>query len=380
MKTYEQTISDLFARKAEYDKKVQKRKQLISTVAAVTAAVLLITAIPVGAFIISHRADLPVEIPDTGSTISTDTTPVKPVLPENTEYFRNVTPLNDMSGSMHGMPILGTYAMLYIEDVWNYVTKVDGGYLHYMYVQCTADFTAEYDNYQIDLVLTDGNEELYHLTYNNEESAFNPLVAYNIDLFIPDGLEYCEVYLYFNVLDHETPFTENYADNHSCYKACAAFAKKYGYIRTSYGVEKPEIDRENLIASIEKSLHGYIYYCIGELDAYHNRDRLNFIRTIHGQSAYESELLRKALIEDALISYKKDRKEDYDAIVQEWIDYQTERYGQGLNNGEYHDPLEDLSLNSSELKVTEGISSVTFVAIEKRNNNNNVNIPSFGSS
>ncbi len=43
MKTYEQTISDLFARKAEYDKQMKKRKKLTSTVAAVICAITVVS-------------------------------------------------------------------------------------------------------------------------------------------------------------------------------------------------------------------------------------------------------------------------------------------------------------------------------------------------
>lgn len=360
MKTYEEMTESIIQKTEQRKKSLERKKRRLSLIAAVAAALILFGSITVGAALIVGRANRPAEMPDTESDRLTDTASAVPVQPDNTEYFRNMTALGEIPESGHGMSIVTGYAMLYIEDAYDAAKKADGGYLHYMYVQCTADFTAEYDNYQIDLIITDGNEEVARLTYNNEESAFDPLVAYNLDLFIPDGLEYCEVYLYFNLLDHETASIENYAADPYC-KACAAFAKKYGYIITSYGVDKPETDRATLMTHIENDLHDYIFKSINRLYWY-NDIGLNFIRSVDGQQAYENALKNKEFIEDNLISFRKDRKEDYDIIIHEWIGYKMKRNSQITDPGYYHDPLEYIYENRETVHLDDEIDTGPYVS------------------
>ena len=67
MKTYEETAAALISRKAEYDRKKGANRRRLSLVAAIAAAVILITAIPVGLIMIAKKADQPVDTPDTAA-------------------------------------------------------------------------------------------------------------------------------------------------------------------------------------------------------------------------------------------------------------------------------------------------------------------------
>ena len=72
MKTYEETAAALISRKAEYEKNKETRRLRLSLIAAIAAAVILLTAIPVGSIMIANRANQPEERLSTGSRAGED--------------------------------------------------------------------------------------------------------------------------------------------------------------------------------------------------------------------------------------------------------------------------------------------------------------------
>ena len=75
MKTTAEIMDILNKRKNLYEEKQNKRKKTLKIVSAVAAALILFTALPVGAVIISRQAKQPAEIPAPEQTAAVAETP-----------------------------------------------------------------------------------------------------------------------------------------------------------------------------------------------------------------------------------------------------------------------------------------------------------------
>ncbi len=345
MKTYEETLKSVLRKAAECEKQNEKKKKRLSLIAAVAAALILFTALPVGAVIISRQANQPAEMYKTATeTVAgtvTEKAPDKTILSENAEYIRNLTTSGSKTSGSGA--IYGDGMDMNLDITPETSILVDGGFLHHVLVRCFRPVPSDSDDYQADILVTDGSVELYHLTYKTKIDVSCSIHSFNFDLFVPDGLEYGEVHFYLNILKDENETIGDYSSE-PFGECCVNFVQKYGLIRCSPGVKVPEADRMTLLTGISNGLHDSILWAVGQLYRINEsleNDRLN------NNSRYEDDLRMKPIWEKILISYRSSNEEEYNRIISEFVDSSPKVYDKYGNLKEpsiqLHDPLEDIA-------------------------------------
>ncbi|MBQ3869338.1 MAG: hypothetical protein II777_02230, partial [Clostridia bacterium] len=177
MKTTEMMMQSLNERKRSYDEKRKIQKRRLSVIAAFAAAVIVITAIPVGSIMIANRANQPIEAPGFDTDLyTTDTERVnntnildlktpfisKIMITEN--HLSNITDMTVTDADPSKQPgVMRSYKegdrFLYINEGLDGNIPVDGGLLRRTNALFAHEFTDEADNYQLDVVFTDGANE-----------------------------------------------------------------------------------------------------------------------------------------------------------------------------------------------------------------------------
>ncbi len=351
MKTYEETAAALISRKAEYEKNKESRRLRLSLIAAIAAAVILLTSIPVGAVIIGSSAKEPIA-EDTAAT--TDNTPHFEYSDETVkEYLRNPSAFeqspqkHQMSSRYEGVTDL---AMKKTEEPDK---KVPGGYLHSLTFCIRHVFTSEYANYQFNVILDIGDGEKYQIVYRNEKSVEEgyTIVAVTFDLFIPDGVEYGEVYAYFNLLASDTDEISEY-DVAPFGKRCLNFYKKYGVAVYSEGADAPKLSRGELTEYFNDNIHSAIYGSVEEL--YLVNENLKNGLSYNGENEDNTHIRQENGIKN-LTEFKKDYPGDYAEIIKEFCENGTEKVynsnGELIRESHYrHDPLEDINSDTTSNK------------------------------
>ena len=347
MRSTTEIIQILNERKKVYEEKRKKRRSALSLIAAVAAVVIVMTAIPVGALIIANRANQPAEIPDAELTVSTAQT--ESFTAENsdntkTEYsvsIRNVTSSAvKESGVLHGSREVGI-------AFWTHSGGVeygDGGKWHRITASIYNKYSPDADRYQADIVVTDGSKELYHITDNGTADVTEEYIFTYIEceIFIPDDMEYGEIYLYFNITGHDAGPIADYTD--SPYRTLSVnFFQKYGAKIVRYGADVLPYDREALSEAFDGGIRNTVYNAIEQL--YYINNDIKRGSLPDDEKERETVLKSRQRYIDFLTAYKADNEEEYAAIVAEFCENEPKQYDRDGNLIDKprmrHDPLED---------------------------------------
>ncbi len=360
MKTYEETLICVLRKAAEREKQNEKKKKRLSLIAAVAAALILFTAIPVGSIMIASRANQPMEAPGFDTDLyATDTERVNNtnILDLKTPFIRNMTITADNSSSFSDITTTaipssdlpqnyrlkdgGRYLELFDGLEGNKLT--DGGLLRRTYMQFAHEFTGNEVNYQVDIVLSDGEHEICHETYVGQEDLHGMInIILDFYLLVPDRLEYGELHFYLNALEKDEEAVSEF-DDEPISKMCVGFAQKYQCMQISYGDEKPKRSREELLKCVDEDMHSYIYWCVDDLYSLKNGAGRNM-------SAEKRELM-KEIYTAILMSFKADHPEEYKQIIEEFRDNDVKTYDKNGNLKDTliyrHDPLEDMNKSAT---------------------------------
>ena len=356
MKTYEETLKSVLRKAAECEKQNEKRKKRLSLIAAVAAALILFTALPVGAFIISRQAKQPVSA-DTDSQLSaefvTDENGVfkKIEISDISEMIitaedpSNIVDMTAAAAPLSELP--ARFRMdkdgeryLYFNNELEGNKPTEDGLLRRTYAQFAHVFTGNENNYQIDIVFSDGEKEICHETYVGQKDLQGMInIIFDFYLLVPYDLEYGELRFYFNLLESGAETISEY-DVDPYNKMCVGFAQKYQCMRVSYGDEMPERSREELLAHVDRDLHEYIY---GYVDLLYKINRGEGLVVSAERREFMKEMCTKILK-----AYKNENEEAYAEIIKEFCDNEAgETYDSNGNLIDKphlrHDPLEDIT-------------------------------------
>ena len=342
MKTYEETLICVLRKAAEREKQNEKKKKRLSLITAVAAALILLTAIPVGSVMIANRAGEPIDTAEMTTAANTEKTP--------DENAGNEEFIVDFSASekavTDGEPVFYGQTEIYLDGTDERAKETEDGYLRYVKAMCVVRPSSEYEYYQADIVYTDGEVELYHITHKDKQDYDSIVISFDFDLLIPDEIEYGEVHFYFNLLSNGTETVEDYAlDPYG--ECCLNFAHKYERLAVSYGQKTPEVNRNDLITGLNINMRENIYWIVSNLYGI-NETSENV--AIYYPTKYEENLRLKKLYEKILISYREENEEEYAGIIQEFIERSPKVYDKDgkLDHINWrHDPLEDMNKNAT---------------------------------
>ena len=332
MKTYEETLKSVLYKKAEREKQKKERRQRALYITAAVASVVLIASIPLGSVITA----IFIKQAETPAATAALTEPPS----ETVSYIDSASVTAYPKSELPNGPGYSVYKhmdkdfkWLTVVDVIDAMIPVDGGFLCRIGACFGHVFTEDEDGYQLDIVVTDGENEICRETYFNEESLYGMTFIFSdLYMFIPDGSEYGEIHFCLNLLDGKTGTVTDYKESPFA-EMCAGCAQKYRCLLASYGEKTPNVERERLLEEIDGSMHEYIYSFV---------DRLYLINE---SGEIKNEQL-KTNYTAALTAYKADHPEEYAQIIEEFISNEAktyDRYGNLKETPNYrHDPLEDI--------------------------------------
>ena len=364
MKTYEQTISDLFARKAEYDKQMKKRKKFTSAVAAVAAALILFTALPVGAVIISRQAKQPAEIPapEQTSTVSLDTISKETVEMHETILETEKDPAT--SSYIPGEPILPDCMEIHF-GFEKYDTN-ENGTTHYFDCFLTSFSNNDYVGFQVNMTSPEGIVfDCGPVFFNTDMSDYGlselPINQRHhrkeIGFFIPNDVDYGEIHIYLNLLFEEGETVTDFASD-PYIQRCFSFAKFGGqFIITNIGIENPTRSKEDMLQGAAAAYEDTIYWAVNSLLALNFADEdFSLIDDKDDpRDLPEDTLLSKHWCIEVIEKYRIDHEERFQEILRQVI---TDRENEKRKIREYfeehgedvssepltrNDPLEDIA-------------------------------------
>lgn len=358
MKTTQMMMESLYKREKEYEQKRAANRRRLSAAATVAAAILLITAIPVGSFLIANRAGQPADTSDIGTqlqetrgAVSTKAEDAKTELTNIPEkiIITNLTERVD-TGSQNGggeiFPEGEIHLNLQLDEIGKDRIRLGA--------EATACHIFEYDarNYQIDIIVTDGENELYHLTINDEKfkksDGYNDTyVDYTFDMSVRTDIRYCEVYYYFNVLSNDTESIAEYDKNpHSKLNGYFIYDADYKcfYSDTERHLYSWNNDRGAAENYYENTvLPGRIYETVCQL--YYINQSL-----ARGYTVPSLDYSQRDLMIERLAAFKNNKPEAYERLIEEFKSRQPkvyDRYGNLREETDYwnllHDPLEDVN-------------------------------------